>query len=126
MPPAAPMPGRMRRPGRELPVYELAFDLKPDEQEEQRHKGVVDPVKDAQPGDIGSEYAEIGMTERRVGERERSRSRCHENDASGRFAAEKGAENGWTALSNCGGSGHAGHLAAIQSWFKSANQSGYL
>ena len=34
------------RPGRELAVEDLALDLQPDQQEEHRHQGVVDPVVD--------------------------------------------------------------------------------
>ena len=46
-------------PGRELAVEHLALDLQADQQEEDRHQAVVDPVLDAQPEHIGVQGAEI-------------------------------------------------------------------
>jgi hypothetical protein len=54
MPPAAAMPGRMRRGQVESwPSSEFAFDFQSDQQEEHRHQGVVDPVRDVERADIG-------------------------------------------------------------------------
>ena len=69
MPPAAADAGQdPPRPGRELAVDHLAFDLETDEQEEQRHERVVDPVLDAQGTELGVQRVFIGADQRRVGD----------------------------------------------------------
>ena len=56
------------RPGRQLPVDHLALDLEPDEQKEQRHERVVDPVLDAQRSEPGVQRALVGAEQGRVGD----------------------------------------------------------
>ncbi len=78
------------RPGRELALDEFALDLQSDDQEEQRHKPVIDPVADVEAADLGVQHAEIGDAERRVGDHQRV-GRCEEQQhAACRAAFEEG------------------------------------
>eukprot|EP01036_Dinobryon_divergens_P053856 gene53856-71971_t len=74
---------RPARPGRELPFEQLALDLEADQQEEHRHQRIVDPVQDAQAGDIAAQRREIERRHRRVRDDQRQRRGDHEQHAAG-------------------------------------------
>ncbi len=90
MPPAAAMPGRMRR-GQEdkLPVHQLSLDLQSHQQKENRHQTIVDPMQDAQPGNVDLQDCEIEKSDRRVGCQQGCRRGHHQYDAAGSLAAEE-------------------------------------
>ncbi|KQT58456.1 hypothetical protein ASG52_21595 [Methylobacterium sp. Leaf456] len=68
-------------PGAQAPVEHLALDLQPDEQEEHRHQGVVDPVQDRQGAEIRLQGCEVGVRQRRVRHHERKRRGGHQDEA---------------------------------------------
>ena len=82
------------RPCRELAFRHLAFDLKPDEEEEHSHERVVDPVLDAQRAEIGVNGGEIGPGEGRVGDEDRQQGDDHEQEAAGGFVVQEATEEG--------------------------------
>jgi hypothetical protein len=60
-----------------LPVQYLALDLQPDQQKEQGHQPVIDPMLDRQRSQILVEQPLIAGGERRVGEDQRKQRRRH-------------------------------------------------
>ncbi len=80
---------RPARPGGELPLEHLALDLEPNQQEEQRHERIVDPVGDAERADFEVQPGKISLGQRRVGDEQRQSGRRHQHDATSGFAAEK-------------------------------------
>jgi hypothetical protein len=80
-------------PGGELAVQELAFDLQADEQKEQGHQPVVDPVQHVEPAQGGVENLEVASRQRRVGYEEGQRRCAHEENSAGGLAIEEFAED---------------------------------
>jgi hypothetical protein len=102
MPPAAHIPGRTRRgqvescPPDKLPLY-----LQTDEQKENRHQPVIDPVPDVQRADIDTEGRKVGVSKGGVGDQQSERCSRHQDDAARCFVvdnATKGAETNMRIL----------------------------
>ena len=86
-------------PAREPPIDELALDLQPDEQEENRHQPVIDPQMDRHRAKlVGEDRPGHGMNgmliclgKRRIGDNHRQNGRENEQHAARAFARQKSA-----------------------------------
>ncbi len=82
IPPSAAMQGNARRgPAVEFPDEDFALDLEPDQQEEQRHQPVIDPMQDAEAGDFGMQQLGVVVGESRIGDNQAERGARHEHQA---------------------------------------------
>jgi hypothetical protein len=77
----------------QLAPGELALDLQPDDEEEQRHQAVVDPVLQVlvNPGDVhvGGPEREVGVTRGRVGPDDGHDGGGEQHDAARRLVMEE-------------------------------------
>jgi hypothetical protein len=64
-------------------VVQLALEFETDQQEENRHQGVVDPMFDAQTSDIPVPEPKIALTERGIGECQRHQGADDQKNAAG-------------------------------------------
>src|SRR3954452_2283211 len=72
-----------------LPIQELALDLQADEQKEQGHERVIDPMQEAEPPDLGVEHAEVGRGDRRVRHRGGGAPPRNQDEAAARLALQE-------------------------------------
>jgi len=76
-----------------LAADHLALDLKADQQKENCHQRIVDPVQNAKAADMGGENVEISRRERRVGDDKRAQRGRHQHQTAGRLVAEEVAKS---------------------------------
>ena len=81
------------RPARQLPDQHLALDLEADQQEEDDHQAIVDPVQHAHAGELGMQGFEIEFRERRVGDDQGQSGRSHQDESTRRLAAHEVADD---------------------------------
>ncbi|MNU97975.1 hypothetical protein D3C71_880720 [compost metagenome] len=79
-------------PGGKLTVQHLALDLKPNEQKEDGHQRVIDPVLQAERPDINVQCVEIILSKRRVRRNDRQGGDDHEYNTARCLVVEKVAE----------------------------------
>src|SRR5438128_1764701 len=91
-----------------MAVDELAFDLEADEQEEQSHQPVIDPMMNREWPKFALEQFEISGTRGTVGDDQRKCRSQHQQHATGRLTIEEGAKRGARASI-----GHVGSLQYI-------------
>ena len=71
---------RASRPRVELAFEHLALDLEPDQQEEDGHQAVIDPMQDVEAADLGVQRLRISLGERGIGDGEPKRGTCHQHE----------------------------------------------
>ena len=115
-PPAAISGSRRRSRARQLAADELALDLQPDEQEEQRHQAVVDPqhgrssARARRSGPARSRGGEvpIGVARPLLAASRASAAAADQKQPARRLGIEKAADRRWFALRR-GAVGHRRH-----------------
>ncbi|MNV50838.1 hypothetical protein D3C71_1428660 [compost metagenome] len=81
------------RPCRQFSVQQLAFDLESDQEKEQGHQPVVDPVQRVEAAERGVQRREIGVGDGRVGDRERQAGGDDQDDAAGGFVPKQASKS---------------------------------
>ncbi len=93
---------RAPRPTIEFTGENLALDLEPDQQEEQRHQPVIDPMQDAEAADFDMQEFAVVAGKRRIGHNQPERGARHEHEAARSLGLGK-------ALEGRAGSPNEGH-----------------
>ena len=73
------------RPGVELALNHLPFDLETHQQKEEGHQPIVDPMQEIEAGDARMQRFSIRVPEDRIGHGQRERGAAHEQNAARSF-----------------------------------------
>jgi hypothetical protein len=80
------------RPGIELPLNHLPLDLEPDQEKEEGHQPVVDPIPQIEAGNARMQSLFVGAAKGGVRHGKRERCAAHEQNAARRFGLDEALE----------------------------------